>query len=112
MNQRPRTPSQYQRNALAPSLIAAPTLFLAPLLLGGEWATIVLFIVAIFAMITAWFAFQARQWWWIIVFAAIAVLWNPAYPFPFEGPLWTAAQPVAAVTFLTAGALIKIPRPS
>ena len=48
----------------------------------------------------------------VLVFAAITVLWNPVYPFPFEGPVWTAAQPVAAVTFLAAGALIKVPRPS
>ena len=111
MNRRAPAAPTYQRNALAPSLIAALMLVLAPLLLGGEWRMLVLFVVAILAVITAWFAFQARQWWWVIVFA-IAVLWNPVYPFAFEGPLWTAAQPVAAVTFIAAGALIKVPRPS
>ncbi|MEL5990689.1 MULTISPECIES: DUF6804 family protein [Microbacterium] len=111
MSKTKRTPSTYQRNALAPSLLAAPVLFLAPLLLAGEWAMLVLYVVSIFAIIIGWFAVQARQWWWIPVFAAICVLWNPAWPMPFEGPVWMAAQPVAAVVFLVAGALIKIERP-
>lgn len=99
-----------QRNALAPGLIAAAALFVAPALIGGEWFTAVLFIVAILAAIVAWFAIQARQWWWAPVFAAIAVIWNPVLPFSFTGPLWTAAQPAAAVVFLVAGALIKVAR--
>jgi hypothetical protein len=33
------------------------------------------------------------------------------FPFPFAGPVWTAAQPLAAVVFLVAGALIKVKRP-
>lgn len=101
----------YQRNALAPSLLAAIVLFLAPVLFMVDWTTLVLFVTAIFALIVAWFAVQARQWWWIVVFAAIAVVWNPIYPFAFEGAVWTAAQPAAAVVFLVAGALIKTPRP-
>lgn len=111
MNVTQRVPSRYQRNAFAPALIAAVTLFVAPLLMGGEWWLLVLFIVAILAVIVGWFAVQARQWWWLPVFAAIAVLWNPAMPLPFTGPLWQAAQPVAAVTFLVAGSLIKVKRP-
>lgn len=106
-----RAPSVYQRNALAPSLIAAAILFLAPVLLGGPWFLLVLFIVAILALIVAWFAFQAKQWWWIPAFAAVAIIWNPAYPLPFSGEIWSAAQPAAAVLFLIAGALIKVRRP-
>ena len=30
------------------------------------------------------------------MFVVIAVIWNPVFPFPFTGPVWTAAQPVAA----------------
>ena len=78
MTPKKRTPSVYQRNALAPSLIAAAVLFLAPVLLTSTWSTVVLFVTAILAMIVGWFAFQARQWWWIPVFAAVAVIWNPA----------------------------------
>lgn len=102
--------SPYQRNALLPGLIAAATLMLAAAFVGTSWFTIIQFIVTILALIVAWFSVQARHWWWVPVFVAIAVLWNPAYPFPFNGIIWTLAQPVAASTFIIAGALIKKPR--
>ncbi len=110
MTDNKRMPSLYQRNALAPSLLAAAVLFLAPLLQGGDWYLVPLFVAAILAVIVGWFAIQARQWWWAPVFASIAVLWNPVFPFPFNGPVWTAAQPVAAMVFLVAGAMIKVKR--
>lgn len=99
-----------QRNALAPALIAAAVLFLAPVLIVGGWGEAVLFVTAIFALIVGWFAVQARQWVWVPVFAAIAIVWNPVFPFGFDGAIWSLAQPVAAVVFLVAGALIKTPR--
>ena len=110
MTNKDRAAATYQRNAFAPSLIAAIALFLAPLLIGGEWFLLVRFVVAILAVIVGWFAIQARHWWWVPVFAAIAVLWNPIFPFAFEGPVWTAAQPAAAVVFLVAGATIRTTR--
>lgn len=96
-----------QRNALAPGFLAAIALFLSPLFSEGFGATVIRFVVAILALIVAWFALQARQWWWTIVFVAVAVIWNPVYPFEFEGPLWVGAQIVGAVLFIAAGALIK-----
>lgn len=101
----PATPRY--RFALAPGLLAAIALFLSPLFLDGVGATIIRYVVAIFALIVAWFAFQAKQWWWIIVFVAIAVIWNPIAPFAFEGGSWVVAQFVAAVLFLIAGASIR-----
>lgn len=110
MTEKKRKPSVYQRNALAPSLLAAAVLFLAPVLLTGSWSPVVLFVTSILAVIVGWFAWQARQWWWLPVFAAVAVIWNPVFPLPFEGPVWISAQPVAAVVFLVAGGLIKVKR--
>lgn len=110
MSPKERVPSTYQRNALAPSLVAAAILFLAPVLFQANWAPLVLFIASIFGLIVAWFALQARHWWWIPVFLAIAVLWNPVMPFPFSGVVWTTAQHIAAVVFLAAGATIKVIR--
>lgn len=98
---------QMQRNALAPGLLAAIALFLSPLFTEGFVATTILFVVAILAVIVAWFAWQAGQWWWTIVFVAIAVVWNPVFPFDFSGWIWTIAQFVAALAFITAGALVK-----
>lgn len=110
MNSKERAPSVYQRNALAPGLIAAAVLFLAPVLIQAGWAELVLFVAAIFSLIVAWFALRARHWWWVPVFAGIAVVWNPVMPFPFSGPVWTAAQPAVAVLFLVSGATIKVAR--
>lgn len=112
MTQKKRTPSVYQRNALAPSLLAAAVLFLAPVLLVSSWSVVVLFVTSIMALIVGWFALPARQWWWIPPFVAIAVIWNPVFPFPFTGPVWIGVQPAAAIVFLVAGGLIKIKRPS
>ena len=69
-----RTEPTFQRNALAPALLAAAVLFLAPVLLTAGWGIVVLFVVAILALIVGWFAVQARQWVWAAVFAVIAVL--------------------------------------
>jgi len=96
-----------QRNAFLPGILAAAVLFFAPALIGNEWFPIVLYVAAILGLIVAWFAAQARQWWWTVVFIAVALLWNPVMPFAFEGPLWVAAQPVAGIAFLVAGILIK-----
>lgn len=96
-----------QRNALAPGLLAAIALFLSPLFPEGPVATVVLFLVAIFAVIVAWFALQAGQWWWTVAFVAVAVLWNPIFPFGFSGWIWTGAHFVVALAFIAAGALVK-----
>lgn len=100
----------FQRNALAPSLLVAIFLFLSPLLTVGDWPLIVLFVVTIFAVIVGWYAVQARQWWWIPIFVAIAVLWNPIFPLPLGQEFFSVAAPIAAVVFIVAGALIKTPR--
>ena len=39
-----RPPSMYQRNAFAPGLLAAAVLFVAPVLMGGDWFAVVLFV--------------------------------------------------------------------
>ena len=44
-----RTEPTFQRNALAPALLAAAVLFLAPVLLTAGWGIVVLFVVAILA---------------------------------------------------------------
>ncbi len=110
MNGPRRTPDEYQRNALAPGLLAALVLVIAPFLIGGDWFTVVRYAVTILALIIAWFAVQARQWWWLIGFIPIAVLWNPVLPLPFAGPVWLAAQVAAAGIFVVAGLLIKTRR--
>ena len=101
---------EFQRNALAPGILAAVVLLFSPLILETEWFTLVQYIVTILAAIVAWFAVQARHWWWLIVFVPIVVLWNPVWPFALGGQLWLAAQFVAAAAFIAAGVLIRSPR--
>ena len=110
MNQKQQTPS-YQRNALLPGFIALAVLIVGVAFVGTDWFTVFCYIIAILALIVAWFAVQARHWWWVPVLLAIAVLWNPVYPFGFSGIFWILAQPIAGSVFLIAGALIKQPRP-
>ncbi|WP_309712182.1 DUF6804 family protein [Pseudolysinimonas sp.] len=100
-----------RRLALAPGLIAALALLIGVTVLEDGPFTVVRYVVAIFAAIVAVFAFQAKQWWWLPVFAAIAVVWNPIWPLSFEGGLWQGAQYVAALVFLLAGWFIKVPIP-
>ncbi|MGC5225100.1 DUF6804 family protein [Micromonospora sp. DT81.3] len=102
---RPRPP--YQRNAFAPGIIAATASLVGISLIGHEYYLAVRFVIAILALIIGWFAVQARHWWWVPVMLAIAVVWNPLYPFLFAGPYWEGAHIVAAAAFLTAGATIK-----
>ncbi|WP_298944395.1 DUF6804 family protein [uncultured Microbacterium sp.] len=109
MSQKDQTPV-FQRNALAPGILAAIVLFLAPVLFTLEWDMFVRYAVSILALIIAWFSGQAKQWWWIPVFVVIAVVWNPVSPLPLDEGLWNGIQPAAAVVFLAAGALIKSPR--
>ena len=106
MSQKHQPPS-YQRSALLPAFIALATLIIGVAFVGTDWFTVFRFVVATLALIVAWFAVQARQWWWVPVFGAIAVLWNPVYPFDFSGIFWILAQPIAGSVFLIAGVLIK-----
>lgn len=104
------TAPETYRPAFLPALLAAAALLSGIALLGQDWYLLICFLVAIFALIVAWFSVQARQWWWTIVFAAVAIVWNPIYPFAFEGPVWIVAHIVAAASFAAAGALIRVPR--
>ena len=45
----------------------------------------------------------------IPIMLAIAVIWNPVYPLPIDGPWWVGAQYVAILVFVLAGVLIKVP---
>jgi hypothetical protein len=107
---RPAAPPLRQRNALAPGILGSAALVAGLPLIGGEFAGIIAFIVAILALIVAWFAVQAKQWWWAVPMVGVAVLWNPVYPLVLADPAWLVAHVIGAAVFLTAGALIWIPR--
>jgi hypothetical protein len=99
----------FRRTALAPGLLAGVALLVGVVLIGGGGFTVIRFVVSILALIVMVFAFQAKHWWWIPVMLAVAVVWNPVYPFDVAGPWWIAAQYVAILFFVLAGIFIKVP---
>lgn len=101
----------WRRLALIPGVLAAIALLIGAVVLDQGTFVVFRYLVAIFALIVAVFAYQAKHWWWLPVFAAIAVLWNPVWPIPLDGPWWAGAQYVAAILFLVAGWLIRVPIP-
>lgn len=107
--QKPRYPETARRRmALAPGVIGALGSVWAGALLGQSGGGILLYVVAIFALICAWFAWQARQWWWLPPLLVIAVLWNPVWPFAFSGQLWIGAHYLAAAVFIAVGLLVRV----
>jgi hypothetical protein len=99
----------FRRPALAPALLAGVALLGAVALIESPAFLVFRFIVAILALIILVFAYQAKHWWWLPVMLAIAVVWNPVFPFGFDGPWWVGAQYVAILVFVLAGVLIKAP---
>ena len=88
-------PERYRRTALIPALLATVALFVGLQFIDGGGFTVIRYIVSIFALIVAVFAWQAGQWWWLIGLVPIAVLWNPVFPVELGMPtLWMAPPPL------------------
>jgi hypothetical protein len=98
-----------RRTALAPGLLAAIVLIAGFALIEGSGFIIIQFVVAILALIIGWFAFQAKQWWWLPLLLAIAVVWNPVFPFHFRGVYWFGAQYAAILVFVLVAIFVKVP---
>lgn len=105
-----RYPTRSRRTALIPAIIAVIALLIGVALIESDGFTVIRYIVSIFALIVAVFAWQARQWWWLVGLAPIAVLWNPVFPIEVGQPdLWLGLQYVASLIFIAAGVLIRVP---
>lgn len=101
-------PTTRRRLALVPAIIAAIALLIGVALIDGDGFTVIRYIVSIFALIVAWFAWQARHWWWSPLLVAIAVLWNPVFPIDLGLPdLWLGLQYGAALVFILSGLLVR-----
>lgn len=101
-----------QRNALAPGLLALIVCVVSTFVLGDTWEMIARFALTILALICAWFAVQARQWWWLLLYVPVAVLWNPILPIDHAGTPWLVAHLVVGVGFVIAGLRITTERAS
>jgi NAD/NADP transhydrogenase beta subunit len=102
---------QFRRTALAPSTLCAIVLLAGVALVGLDGYLIIRFAVAILALVVAVFAWQAHQWWWIPLLAAIAVVFNPVVIVPITGDLLLAAHYVSALVLIAVGVLVKVPNP-
>ena len=102
-------PSRRRRTAIIPAVLAAIALLAGLALLEADGYLVVRFAVSILALVVSVFAWQARQWWWLVGLVPIAVLWNPVFPIDLGMPsLWSALQYVAVFVFLAAGILIRV----
>lgn len=100
---------KFRRTAFPPAVLAVIVLMAGLALLdSGEAYLWIRFPVSILAIIVGVFAWQAKQQWWLVGLAPIAVLWNPVYPIILHGQFWVALQFVAALVFIAAGLFIKI----
>jgi hypothetical protein len=102
-------PTRRRRTALIPTLIAVIALIIGVAIIESDGFTVIRYIVSIFAAIVAVFAWQARQWWWLVGLVPIVVLWNPVLPIELGLPdLWLGLQYAAALVFIAAGILIRV----
>lgn len=100
---------EFRRPALAPGLLGAIVLMAGLALLDNDGGFLFIkFGVAILALILCVFAWQAKQWWWIIGLAAVTVAWNPIWPLALSGQAWVASQFVAALLFIVIGISVKV----
>ena len=95
-----------ERRALAPAVLAAIVLLAGLALLGSDGFLWIRYAVAILSLIVA---VQARRWAWLPGPLVVAVLWNPAIPFPFAGKAWAIGQLVAAAALVTTGVFARKP---
>jgi uncharacterized membrane protein len=102
----------FRRTALAPGILAAIVLLAGLALLDSTEFFWIRTVTAILAAIVCVYAWQSRQWWWLVPLAAVIVLWNPIWPLDLhQDTVWLALQYVAVILFIVCGILIKVPNP-
>lgn len=106
MNDRYPTP-QYRRLALAPGLLGAIVALAGIPLIDTGGFTVILFAVSILALIVAVFAWQATQWWWSVIFAGVAIVWNPVVPLTLDPETAFTVQFAAAAIFIAGAITIR-----
>jgi hypothetical protein len=99
---------KFRRPALAPAILTTIVLIAGVALLESDAFIIIRFAVSILALIVVVFAWQASAWLYVVLIAAIAVLWNPVIPIPIEGQLGYALHYFAGLVCIVAGVRIKI----
>ncbi len=107
MSTRYPTP-EFRRTALAPAILAAIVLLAGVALVDTDGYVFVRFAASILALIVAVFAWQARQWWWIPLLAAIAVVFNPVVVLPIAGDALRIAHYVSILVLIVVAIFVKV----
>jgi len=109
----PRYPTAaFRRTALAPGILAAIFLLAGVALLGSEGFIWIRWPVSLLSLIVAVYAWQSKQWWWLVGLVPIAVVWNPVFILtPAPTQLWLGLQYLASAVLIASGILIKVPNP-
>jgi hypothetical protein len=102
---------EFRRTALAPGILAAIVCIVGTLIIGTDTFVVVQYVVAILALIVAWFAFQAKAWWFVVPLVVIAVLFNPVFPVSLDSGILLPLSYLAALVFIASALLIKIRNP-
>jgi hypothetical protein len=98
-----------RRPAIAAGILGAIVLLAGTFLVGTDAFLYIRYAAAILALITIVLLVQVKRFGWIAPLAAVAVLWNPVYPFGFSGQFWVMAQYLAAAVFILTAVLVKVP---
>lgn len=97
------------RPTLLPAVLCATALIAGIFVLGSDGYLIVRFAVSILALVVAVIATQNGKWPWALPAVAVAVVWNPVYPFDFDGSLWLGAHVIAAALMLAIALYLRAP---
>ena len=98
---------QYRRTALAPGILAALVLLAGIALVGQDSHTVILFAVSILAAIIIVFAWQAKQWFWIVPLGLVVIAFNPVVPIDYQPDVLLALHYIAVLVFVAAAIFIK-----
>jgi len=110
MSDRYPTP-QFRRTALAPGILTAIVLFAGLPLIDTDGYIVIQFAVSILALILCVFAWQAKQWWWLIGLAPIAVLFNPVLPVDLDPGFIPILHYLSVLVVVAAAVFIRVPNP-
>jgi len=101
----------FRRPALAPAILAAIVLLAGIALIGTDGFIWIRYAACILAIIVGVFTWQAKQWWWLIPLAPVAVLFNPVFPIELGDQLTLGLNYIAVIVFIAVGVLVKVKNP-
>lgn len=98
--------------AVAPAVIGGVALFVAVLPMPYEFYVLLRWIVPAMAIWMCTIANGHKRTSWVIVFALIAILWNPLIPVEMPRGFWALPDLIGAALFAVAGVGLKASKPA